>query len=119
MNEERVMRRVITVLAGILAAAIVLVPAAAAAPAPPFTQCPVVGADTSCALLIEFTASGQVGVYGDPSQAPFDGTEDTLIGVQNDSSAPIASLPVSSQTGKLLFAFDGDGLCVFIACSWL
>ena len=90
----------------------------AADPSPPFTQCPAVGVDSSCALLIRITPTGQVGVYGDPSQGPFDEIEDTLIGVQNDSSSSIGSLPVSSQSGKTLFAFDGDGLCTFIICSW-
>jgi lysophospholipase L1-like esterase len=71
----------------------------------------VVGADTSCALLIYVTSAGATGVAGDPSQGPFDGVEDTLIGVQNDSSFSIGSIPVSSTSGKALFGFDGDGVC--------
>ncbi len=47
---------------------------------------------------------------GDPTQPPYF-TEDTLIGVQNDSSQPLSSLPLFSTTGKNLFAFDQDGLC--------
>ena len=81
------------------------------APSPPFNQCPAVGEDTGCALLIYVTPSGQAGVAGDPTQAPFDGIEDTLIGVQNDSSAPLSSIPLSATTAKPLFGFDGDGLC--------
>ena len=89
--------------------------ASAAAPAPPFTQCPPVGADTSCALLIHIDSSGGVGVFGDPSQGPYDSVEDTMVGVQNDSGTSIASIPLSSTTGKALFGFDGDGLCTFLA----
>ncbi len=87
--------------------------AGAAVPVAPFPQCPAIGADTSCALLIYIDPSGTPSVAGDPTQGPFDGIEDTLIGVQNDSSSPVSSLPVSSQTGKALFSFDGDGLCQF------
>jgi hypothetical protein len=84
-----------------------------AAPSPPFTQCPAIGADSGCALLIYIDSSGVPTVSGDPSQGPFDGIEDTLIGVQNDSSQPLTSMPVSATSGKQLFGFDGDGLCTF------
>jgi len=82
---------------------------------PPFTQCPPIGADTSCALLIVVTDKA-VNVYSDPSQGPFDGIEDTLIGVQNNSSGTLFSLPLSSPSP--IFSFDGDGLCTFITCAW-
>jgi hypothetical protein len=112
-------KRLTTVVCALCAVIAVLAPAGSAAdPSPPFSQCPAIGADSSCALLIRVTPTGQVGVYGDPSQGPFDGIEDTLIGIQNDSSQAIASIPVSSQSGKLLFGFDGDGLCTFISCTW-
>lgn len=81
----------------------------ASAPGPPFTQCPAVGADTGCALLIDVDASGHVGVSQDPTQGPFDRMEDTLIGVVNESSTPLASLFLSSGTD--IFGFDGDGIC--------
>ncbi|HSZ05581.1 MAG TPA: SGNH/GDSL hydrolase family protein [Solirubrobacteraceae bacterium] len=85
--------------------------ASAAAPAPPFTQCPAIGEDTGCGLLIYATPSGQEGVAGDPTQGPYDGSDDTLIGVQNESSAPISSIPIVSPTGEPVFGFDGDGIC--------
>jgi GDSL-like Lipase/Acylhydrolase family len=111
-------RRVTTLLAICALATVLAGPGNAAAPPPPFTQCPAVGADTSCALLIYIDASGTPSVLGDPAQGPYDEIEDTLIGVQNDSSFSIASLPVSSTVGKALFGFDGDGLCNYIGCSW-
>lgn len=84
-------------------------------PTAPFTECPAVGADSSCGLLIEITDSGAV-VYGDPSQGPYDSVEDTLIGVINDSTKTMGALALTSSTD--LFGFDGDGLCIYIACGW-
>jgi PKD repeat protein len=81
---------------------------AAAAPAPPFTQCPAVGADSTCGLLLDVTSSG-VTVLEDPSQGPYDGSDDTLVGVINQSSSPINSLALTSTSP--IFAFDGDGIC--------
>ncbi len=75
---------------------------------PPFTQCPPVGADTSCAILIVVTDKS-VNVYSDSSQGPFDTIEDTLIGVQNNSSGTLFSLPLSSPNP--IFSFDADGIC--------
>lgn len=83
---------------------------AAATPTAPFTQCPAIGADTSCGLLIQVTDSGSF-VYGDPTQGPYDGVEDTLIGVVNDSSKTIGALALTSSTD--LFGFDGDGICSY------
>lgn len=81
---------------------------AATPPAPPYNECPPVGLDTSCGLLIQATDSGYT-VLQDPSQGPFDGSEDTLIGVLNSSNSTINSIAVSADTD--LFGFDGDGLC--------
>jgi hypothetical protein len=108
------MRRGLT--AGLLTTCVFLLAGAqqalAATPTPPFSECPAIGLDTSCALLIYVTPTGQVGVAGDPTQGPFDGVEDTLIGVQNNSPTPLSSLPLSATSGKPLFGFDGDGLCL-------
>src|SRR5439155_25454566 len=93
-------------LMGSLAALVFGSPTAAATP--PFSQCPAGGADTRCAVLIVFNADGSVSAFNDLSQGPFDGIEDTLVGVQNDSSATVTSL---SLTGPNIFGFDFDGLC--------
>jgi hypothetical protein len=79
-----------------------------AAPSPPFTQCPLIGEDTSCSVLIVVNAGGSHSVYTDPSQGPYDGADDTLIGVLNNSGAVVSSVPL---TGSEIFAFDEDGLC--------
>jgi hypothetical protein len=77
--------------------------------APLFTQCPAIGADTGCGILITINANGTTTVAADPSQPPYDGVEDTLIGVQNNSASPVSALPLTGTT--LPFGFDGDGLC--------
>jgi RHS repeat-associated protein len=79
-----------------------------ASPTAPFTECPAVGNDASCGLLIDITESGVV-VLQDPSQGPFDGIEDTLVGVINQSNKTLGHLTLESNT--VIFAFDGDGLC--------
>jgi len=81
---------------------------AAASATPPFHQCPVLGFDTSCQILIEVLPSGSLQSYKDPSQGPFDGVEDTLIGVQNNSPNPVTHIALK---GANIFGFDGDGLC--------
>jgi hypothetical protein len=84
-------------------------PCALAQISPPFHQCPPVGADTSCAILIEIDSFGSLRVFTDPSQGPYDRIEDTLIGVQNDSSHTVTAFPLNS--GAPIFDFDGDGIC--------
>jgi Domain of unknown function (DUF6531) len=82
--------------------------AVSAMPTAPFTECPAVGVDTSCGLLIEVTSSGTT-IYGDPTQGPYDGADDTLIGVLNSSGSAVGQLTLSSNTPS--FGFDGDGIC--------
>ncbi|MHB8440123.1 MAG: DUF7507 domain-containing protein [Acidimicrobiales bacterium] len=84
----------------------------AAVPAPPFAQCPAIGASPSCGILIEFTDSG-TNILGDPSVGPYDGIEDTLVGVVNDSSTTVNSVTLSGvgAFGIPIFGFDGDGIC--------
>ena len=89
---------------------------ALAAPTPPFTQCPDVYLDTGCQYLIDVTtgtnAGQQATVYVDSNQPLIDGSEDTLVGVQNDSSAAVSTLYIGVDgSGDNDFGFDGDGLC--------
>ena len=84
-------------------------------PTPPFTQCPPIGLSASCGVLIEFTDTG-TNIFVDPAVPPFDGIEDTLVGVLNDSSAtvPNVTLAGTGVTGIPIFGLDGDGLCVAV-----
>ena len=81
--------------------------ASASPPTPPFHQCPAYGFDTSCAVLLVINEHGGVESYVDPSQGPYDGDEDVLVGVQNNSGSTVTSV---SLKGNDLFGFDGDGL---------
>ena len=89
--------------------------ALATTPTPPFTQCPAVGASSSCAVLIDVTDAGPV-VLSDPSQGTYDGDDDTLVGVQNDSSNVVSSILLSSNAD--ITGFDGDGLCTYLGCDY-
>ncbi len=82
-------------------------------PSPPYLECPAVGANSSCSLLIWITDQGTF-VLGDTNQLfPYDGADDTLVGVRNDSHTTYTSLPISSE-GAAIFAFDNDGLCTYL-----
>jgi hypothetical protein len=85
--------------------------------APPmFTQCPPVDFNTGCQFLITVGNSSET-VVQDPNQSgtnsptgAYEGSDDSLIGVQNNSSSTIDELPLSVP-GSDLFGFDGDGIC--------
>src|ERR1017187_9873406 len=84
----------------------------ASAQAPPFNQCPHVGLSTGCAYLV-VVMDGASNVLSDASQPPYDGVDDTLVGVQNSSSNSIASLPLNGS-GMAILAFNGSGICAEI-----
>jgi PEP-CTERM motif-containing protein len=80
--------------------------------APLFSECPAAGANTGCQFLITVNADGSTSVAGDttaPNNGPYDGSDDTLVGVLNNSSNTVSSLPLSSST--TIFGFEGDGPC--------
>src|SRR5947209_7422283 len=95
-----------------LAAATTLIFAADASAAPLYPQCPPVGNNQGCSQLIVVAADGTVTVQTDPNAPPagYDGAEDTLIGLQNNSKHAVASINLASPS-KSIFGFDGDGLC--------
>jgi len=76
---------------------------------PQFTECPQVGVDVGCQFLIDVTPGGTT-VLQDSTQGPYESSEDALIGIKNDSSSPLSSIPISTP-GSDTFSFDGDGLC--------
>jgi len=75
-----------------------------------------VGSATSCNVLITINPDFTVTVVVDGAITPFDGIEDSLVGVLNNSPAPIPSLAL---TGNNIFGFDADGICTFITCNWV
>jgi hypothetical protein len=100
-----------------LAANLEVAASASTTPTPPFKQCPAVGYNTSCSLLIDVETSGTAILddpaateSGDPTPGTYDGDDDTLIGIINNTSAPITQISLSSSTEDI-FGFDGDGIC--------
>jgi hypothetical protein len=107
--------------AGVLVAAVASLVAArstvvmAANPSPPFTQCPAVGVDTSCAILIVIQPDGSLTILSDATQKPFDKGDDTLVGVINDSGITVPQIAIGSST-QPVFAFEApgpDGVCAY------
>jgi hypothetical protein len=85
-----------------------------------FSQCPATGLDTNgCELLITILAVNGAGAVtsfnvttASPNQGPFDGVEDTLIGVVNSTMSTANTLTLSGIAGGIpIFALDGDGAC--------
>lgn len=98
----------VIVIAAVIAA--IALSGGASAQAPPFTQCPAVGADRSCGYLITVTNGAAPAITQDPSQPAYENSEDVLVGVQNNSSSSITAMPLSSM-GSTLFGFEADGIC--------
>jgi hypothetical protein len=73
-----------------------------------YTQCPPVYKDTGCQFLVTVTGSGEA-ISEDPSQGPYEGSDDALVGVVNNSSSPVSSIHLSAEIE--LFGFDEDGIC--------
>src|SRR6476646_281738 len=103
-------------------AAVAFLGTASTASASAFSQCPGVGLNPNgCQFLVTFNADGSITtqVASGTDNQPYDGVEDTLIGIQNNTSAPILTLtlgPAVGQSGLGPFGFDGDGACATIAC---
>lgn len=63
------------------------------------SQCPAFGADTTCGWAITITDKGAT--VTQTGQGPYDGSDDTLVGVINNSSLP--STPSSVLGDKYLW----------------
>lgn len=66
-----------------------------------------VGNATDCNLLIVFGPGGTITTYQGP-QTMYESIDDALIGVVNNSGAPLSSFGLSAAPGT--FGFDGDGI---------
>src|ERR1019366_887666 len=103
MNKNRVIL--------IMCAALVL--CAAQAMADQCTAALPVGTATGCGVLITVTSVNSSGdatafhltILGNGN--PYDGSEDTLVGIQNNSSGVLNDIALTGTSG--LFGFDGDG----------
>jgi hypothetical protein len=86
--------------------------ASAATLAPPYRQCPAVGASASCQILVVINADRSVSVLGDPAVTVYDGSDDTLVGVLNNSKTAVSAITVNGP-GTGLAGLDHDGLCTY------
>lgn len=103
----------LTALVGLVFAVFAVAGASSASAAPLFPQCPPVGQNTGCAVLITVNPNGTVSVAVDPNppnDGPYDGADDTLVGIQNNAPFSVAAINLSSAT-KAIFGFEGDGIC--------
>ncbi len=76
----------------------------------PFTACPAIGAVGGCGVVVTLNANGTTTVSQNPnSDGVYDGSDDTLIGVVNNSGHPLSALPLVSTTSA--FGFESDGPC--------
>ncbi len=76
----------------------------------PTTSSNSTGADaTGCGVLITFGASGAptISITG---TGPYDGSEDTTVGVINNSKSVVSTLSLTSASGTDAFGWDGDGI---------
>jgi hypothetical protein len=86
---------------------------------PPFAQCPPIGMANSCNDLITVNQGGCVNFQIDPSQLFTEGLNDTVVGLQNNSGAPLCSITFNDLNpnggdGPFSFMFPGeflDGIC--------
>src|ERR1043165_2393317 len=110
------MRRLFGILGtlGFVVGAMVIgsaIPARATVPStsPPFNECPAIGSDTSCGLLIIIQPGGGLQVLQDNTQPPIDGVggEDTLLGVYNNSGGAVSSINLVANSSPPAFGFEG------------
>jgi|GEM_PF-1948981 len=77
---------------------------------------------TTPSLLITIGSGGGATVSntftcGSTSGCPYDDSEDTYIGVVNNSSSVVSSLNLTAAVGTHIFGFDGDGIDTYGAGS--
>lgn len=78
--------------------------------------CPAVGQAIDCGVQINITSQSSGVATGSTislgpagNKNPFDGTEDTLIGITNMTTSTVNSITLTSTSGA--FGFDGEGAC--------
>ncbi len=80
--------------------------------------CPTTGnTNSDCAFILTIGGGGSVTGAAVPGAAAYDGSDDALVGVVNSSGSIFSgSIHLTgSGNGGGIFAFDGDGICVYTA----
>ena len=91
----------------LLVSAALAATALAAATAASATSWPSYGDDSGPGVIITYNAGGTI-TTTNTGQGPYDGIEDTYIGIVNNSSRTITAINLNSS--QPIFAFDGDGI---------
>ena len=106
------MKKLLTLGALILSASLL----ASAAPVCPNTA----STNTDCGALATINPDSSITVTPVVGANPYDGSDDALIGVVNNSGATFTgSFTLSgSGNGGGIFAFDNDGICTFVNASY-
>jgi hypothetical protein len=107
MKVQKTLSAALLLLAGAALASAGSICPAGASPTP-FAYNPD-NAATGCNVVITIGAGGTI-TSSIKDNGPYDGSEDVLIGVVNNSGISIGSLQL---TGNGLFGFDGDGMCTY------
>lgn len=94
--------------AAMIGGAVALVPSGAGAF--PTGICPAVNLDTDCQTGITLNANSTATIVSGLNNGPYDGVEDTLIGIVNNTGVTVTSVGLS---GSNIFGFEGDGVCSF------
>ena len=108
------MRSSIKALLGTAALVLIASAGMGAAPAAAAT-CPTFGFDTDCGLIITINPDGSLTITS-TGQGPYDGVEDTLLGVVNHSGINQPNISISIHVSSILtdaFGFDDDGIQTF------
>ena len=107
------MKTTATILSGIVVAGFALLTAASPANAFPAGVCPAAGNDTDCQTGITLNPGNTAVIANGLNNGTYDGVEDTLLGVVNNSGGVVHNIGLS---GTGIFGFDADGVCTYIAC---
>ncbi len=97
--------------AGMLVALVLPTAASAVTSSPTYPQCPAVGHTTGCNVLVTVNADGSTTVAVDTTQHAIDSSDEILVGVVNNDTAPLTRLQLSATAGRAIFGFDSDGIC--------
>ena len=76
--------------------------------------------NSDCSYILTIGSGGTVSGAAVSGAAPYDGSDDALIGIVNNSGAVYSGGIVLSGSGNGggLFAFDGDGICNYAYASY-
>jgi hypothetical protein len=97
----------------IAASAALMASSASAASCNNAAACPAIGLDSGPGIILNVGPGGAVTVTV-TGQGPYDGVEDTYIGVNNNTGAPLSSITGIHSTLQA-FGFDGDGIGTYAA----